>query len=112
MDVAQANIVERLQLLANPRLVLEELQRVRNGQVEHIGNRLAAEVHLEGLTIVPLALADLAGDEHVGQEVHLDLHKTVALTGFAPSALHVEGESPRSVAADLRFWKFGEQLTN
>jgi hypothetical protein len=34
--------------------------------------------------------------------VHLDLDLTVAATGLAASAAHVEGEAPRPVAAQLR----------
>src|SRR3954463_12904031 len=44
--------------------------------------------------------------------MHLDLHEAVALTGLAPSALHVEREASRPIAADLRLGQLGEQLAN
>ena len=44
--------------------------------------------------------------------MHLDLHEPVALTRLAASALHVEREAPRPVAADLRLGHLGEQLAN
>ena len=72
----------------------------------------AAEAHLERLAVVALALAHLARHVDVGQEVHLDLHEPVALTRLAASALHVEREAPRPVAADLRFRQLGEQLAD
>ena len=55
---------------------------------------LSAVLHLQRLAIVALALADVAGDVDVGQEVHLDLDDAVALAGFAAAALDVEGEAP------------------
>ena len=87
-------------------------QRVVDRQLEHVGDRQTAEAHLERLAIVALALAHLARHVDVGQEVHLDLHETVALTRFAAPALHVEREAPGPVAANLRFGQLGEQLAN
>ena len=112
VDVAESDVVERLQLLADARLVLEERERVLDRQLEHVGDAQAAEAHLERLAIVALALAHLARHVDVGQEVHLDLHEPVALTRLAAAALHVEREAPRPVAADLRFGQLGEQLAN
>ena len=96
----------------NARLVLKELQRVVDRLLEHVGDAQTAEAHLERFAIVPLAFAHLARDVDVGQEMHLDLHETIALTRFAASALHVEREAPRPVAANLRFGQLGEQLAN
>jgi hypothetical protein len=42
-----------------------------------------------------MALAGLAGDIDVGQEVHLDLDDAIALAGLAAPALDVEAEPPR-----------------
>jgi hypothetical protein len=81
---------------------LEEADAFLDGHVEHVGDRLLAEVDLERLAIVALALADVAGDVDVGQEVHLDLDDAVALAGLAAAALDVEREAPRTVAARLR----------
>ena len=54
---------------------------------------------LQRLAVVALALAHVAGDIHVGQEVHFHADHAVAFAGFAASAAHVEGEAPRAVAA-------------
>jgi hypothetical protein len=62
--------------------------------VEHVGDRLALEQHFESFAVVALALADVAGDVDVGQEVHLDLDDAVALAGLAAAALDVEREAP------------------
>src|SRR5690606_9280697 len=48
------------------------------------------------------ALAHLAGDVDIGQEVHLDLHGAVALARLAAAALDVEREPARFVTALAR----------
>ncbi len=45
---------------------------VLDGHVEHVGDVLALVADLERLAVVALAVADLAGDVDVGEEVHLD----------------------------------------
>ena len=51
--------------------------------------------------VVPLALADVAGNVNIGQKVHLDLQNAAAFAGFAAAALDIEAEPPRPVAAGL-----------
>ena len=51
--------------------------------------------------VVPLALADVAGNVDIGQKVHLDLQNAAAFAGFAAAALDIEAEPPRPVAAGL-----------
>src|SRR5690606_23900847 len=60
------------------------------------------------LAIVALALADVAGDVNVGEEVHFDLEDAVALALLAAAALDVEGEAAWAVAAGFRFREAGE----
>ena len=69
--------------------------------VEHVGDGLLAIFHFQRFAVVALALADVAGDVDVRQEVHLDLDDAVALAGLAAPALHIEGEAPRRIAARL-----------
>src|ERR1051325_11850665 len=76
MDVVEADAVQRLQHVADARHRLEEVQRLFDRHVEHVGDRLALEGDLERLAVVALALADVAGDVDVGQEVHLDLDRS------------------------------------
>src|SRR5258708_18598191 len=112
MDVAKPDVVEGWQLRRDARVVLEELQGVRDREVEDIGDGLAPEVHFERFAVVAFALAHLARHEHVRQEVHLDFHESVTLASLAAAAFHVERKSAGSVAADLRLRKLGEQLAN
>ena len=67
---------------------------------------------LEGLSVVSLALADLARDVYIGEEVHLDLHDAVALAGFAAPALDVEGETVCLVAALFCVGRGGEKIAD
>ena len=72
-----------------------ERQRLIDGEVEDVGDRLAAVLDLQRLAVVAAALALLARHVDVGQEVHLDGDDAVALAGLAPPAFHVEREAAR-----------------
>src|SRR3546814_18760313 len=71
-------------------LFRSEFHRILDRHVEDVGDGLALELHLQRLAIVAGAVADVAGDVHVGEEVHLYLEHAVALAGFAAAALAVE----------------------
>ena len=90
----------------------EELERLLDRHLEHVGDRLALEADLERLAVVALAVALLARHVHVGQEVHLDLDLPVAAAHLAAPALDVEREAPRLVAARPRLLGLGEQLAD
>ena len=112
MDVAEADLVQRDELVAHAGHRGEEVDAFLDRHVEHVGDRLALEQHVERLAVVALAVADVAGDVDVGQEVHLDLDDAVALAGLAAAALDVEGEAPRLVAARLGFRQVGEPVAD
>ena len=67
---------------------------------------------LQGLPVVALARAHVAGDVDVGQEMHLDLDLSIAGAGLAPSPLDVEGEAARLVAARPGLGCAGHELPN
>ncbi|HET7321265.1 MAG TPA: hypothetical protein VFI96_02140, partial [Longimicrobiaceae bacterium] len=108
----EPDLAEGLELLMDPRLIHEELAGVFDRHLEDVGDAHPAEAHLERLAVEALPLADVARHEDVREEVHLDLHEAVALARLAPAALHVEGEAPRPVAADLRLRHLREQLAD
>src|SRR6476659_1530891 len=99
MDVVEPDAMQQSEHVAHPWHRLEELQRLLDRHVEHVGDGLALEGDVERLAVVALALADVAGDIDVGQEVHLDLDDAVALTSLAAAALDVEREPPGLIAA-------------
>src|SRR5579875_296729 len=111
MDVAQADALERRQLLADRRHRREECRAFLDRHVEHVGDALALEPDFERLAIVALALADVALDVDVGQEVHFDLDDAVALAGLAAPAFDVERETARPVAARLGFGQAREPVS-
>src|SRR5690606_5697872 len=76
------------------------------------GDGEALELHLERLAVVALAVAFLAGDVDIGQEVHLDLDQSVALARLAAAALDVEAEAAGLVAARLRLGQAGEPVAD
>ena len=88
----------------------EELDGLVDGHVEDVGDRLALELHFERFAVVALALAHVAGDVDVGQEVHLDLEDAVAFAFLAAPALDVEREPARAVAAGLGLGQAGKPV--
>ena len=108
LDVVEPDRRERLQLVADGRDIGEEREGFLHGHVKHVGDRFSFVLHFEGFPVVPFPPAFLALDVHIGQEVHLDLDHTVALTGFAPAAFQVEGEPARLVAPEFRLFRFGK----
>src|SRR5258707_6307012 len=72
---------------------------------------MPADFDLEHLALEPLADAAVAGDEDVGEEHHLDLHRARAFTRLAAPTAHVEGKGARRVAALERAGLGGEQRT-
>ncbi len=109
-DVAEADLVEGLQVPVDRRDGLEERRGLLDRHVEDLGDRLALVMHLEGVGVVPGAVADLARDVDVGQELHLDLDRAVAGACLAPAALHVEREPALLVPAHLGLSRRREQL--
>ncbi len=112
VDVAEPDVVERLQLAAHVRDRREEVERLGDRHLEDVRDRLALVVDLERLPVVALARADLARDVDVRQELHLDLEDAVALAVLAATALDVEAEAARRVAADARLRDAREQLAD
>ena len=112
VDVAEADLFERVELVAHHRHGGEEIDAFFDGHVEHIGDGLALEGDIERFAVVALAVADVAGDVDIGQEVHLDLDDAIALAGFAAAALDVEREAAGLVAARLGFRQAGEPVAD
>src|SRR5919201_3583238 len=110
MDVPEPHVVERAELLLAGGHVREERERLLASHLEDVRDAFALVVDLQGLAVVAIAAADLARDIDVGEELHLDLDDPVAGTGLAATALHVEREAARGVAAEARLRHGGEEL--
>ena len=90
LDVAEADVEQGFELLADRRDVFEQRQGVLDGGVEEVGNREALEADGERFAVVAVAAADIAGDVNVGQEVHLDPLQAAALARLAAAAFDVK----------------------
>ena len=106
---AEADVNEGAQVTGDGGDAGEEVGPLLDRHVQHVGDRLALEVHLERLAVVAGAVADLARHVDVGQEVHLDLDRAVTGARLAAPALDVEGEPTLLVAADLGLGRGREQ---
>ena len=94
VNVAEADIAQRLQLRLNLRNVRQERAPLRPSIPA--GRRWSGLcTSPAGFVVVAAAAADIAGDVHVRQEIHLDALQPVALAGLAAAALHVEAEAAR-----------------
>ena len=108
--IPQPHVVKRFQLAQDLRVVFEEPHRLLDGHVEHFADVLPLPDHFQRLPVIPFPAAHVAGHIQVRQEVHLDLFHAVPLAGFAPAALHVEGEPGLPESAHLRLGAHGIEL--
>src|SRR5699024_8655225 len=81
-----------------------------HGHVQHVKNALSLVLHVQGLTVVALSAADLAGYIHVGKEMHLDLDDAVAAAGLAAASLHLEAEPALFISPCLCIRRGSEQI--
>ena len=111
-QVAEPHVAKRLQPAVDLRNVNEELERLLNRHVEHVGDCAPLEANLQRLLVVALPVALLARDVDVRQEVHLDLDLPVAAAYLAAAALYVEREAARLVAAGASLRRLGEEVAD
>ena len=111
-DVGQADFDQHLQFARNGGDGVKEFAGVFDGHVQHFADVLAFVFHFQGFAVVAFAVADVAGDVDIGQEVHFHLDHTVALAGFAAAALDVEAEAAGLVAACSGFLGAGKQVAH
>ena len=97
--VPEADIGERLQNYADFRDVFEQFQRLHDPHRQHVGNRFIVKLHRQRFGVIAAAMARVALDPDIGQEVHFDLLLAHPFAGIAAAALLVEAKSPRVVAA-------------
>ena len=93
LKLVEADVVERLQLVADVGDILEQDQGLLHVHLQHFGNGLLFELHLQRLAAEAFSFADGASDPNVRQKVHLQLRRSVSLASFAAPPLHVEAEA-------------------
>ncbi len=85
-EIVETDRAQRRQKAADAGNVLEQLVRLADRHLEHVGNRMAAIGDGQRLAVVALAVARFALDPHVGQKVHLDALLAVPLAIVATAA--------------------------
>ena len=110
LNIGKSHVVERLDLAGDGRHVFKEFQRLLHRHVQNVINALSLIFDLQGLPVVPLSAADLAGNIHIRQKVHLDLDDPVSAAGLAPAALDVKAEPALGIASGLGVRRRGEQV--
>ena len=108
--IAQAHVIQGLQLALYFFYGTEELKRFLHRHIQYVGNAPALVFYLKSFTVIPFALAYLAGHIYVRQEVHLYFEHAVAVAGLTPSSLYVEAEAAVAVAPHLRIGRHGEYV--
>ena len=112
LQIIQADVVQRLQFVFDLGNVVEQLECLLDIHLEHVGDRVALELHGERFAIEAMSLADRAGHPDVGQKIHFQASRAIAFAGLAASAIDVETEPSRLVAALLGGRQLREQIAN
>ena len=102
LDVAKSHVIEGLDLRADRRHMLEELQCLLDRHVQDLVDVLPFVAHLQSLPVVSVSVAYFAGDIDVRKEIHFNLDVAVAGARLAAAALHIEGEPSLLVASGFR----------
>ena len=109
-DIAQPDVIQRLQFVFDLRNTVEENKRFFHRHFQHVRNVLSLEMHLQRVPVIALSVAHVTGDVYVRQKVHFDLFHAVSLACFAPSAPDVEGKSAGFIAFCFGVRGAGKQI--
>ena len=114
LDVIEPDVVQGLKHAGDLGDVGEVLEGLLHVHVEHVADAVALEPDVEGLAAEPFALADRARHPDVGEEVHLQTVRAVAVAGLAPAArtATLKLNRPGSVSAGFRLGKLREQVAD
>ncbi len=101
LEIAEADLDERVELFRDLRPAGEEEAGLGDAQAEDLVDVLAVPADVEDLLLEPLALAGVADEADVREELHLDDLEPGALAVLATAAGGVEGEIARPEAHEL-----------
>ena len=88
----------------------EEREGVGDGGGEEVGDGAVVPADREDLGFEAAAFADGAGDEDVGEELHLDAFVAEALAVVAAALAGVEGKGGGEVASKQNFERGGSRI--
>src|SRR5271154_1022462 len=90
----------------------EKRESFLNGELKHLVNVQSLVTNVENGALEARALAFLADQLDIGQELHLYRDRTVALAIFAASAGNIEGKMAGIVAAFFGVGRVGEDFAD
>src|ERR1700733_1423071 len=102
-QIAKAYLIKAAQFFREPWSFREKSQRLANREIQNLVNVLALVMDLQHLRLIARAFAFVADQLDVGEELHFDCDRAVALAIFAAAAGNVEGKMPGREAALLGF---------
>ena len=112
LHIGQAHIIQGLDFIADGGHMLEERQGLLHRHVQHIKNTLSLVFYFQSFTIVALTAADLTGNIHIRQEVHLDLDDSVTAAGLTATALDIEAEASLRISLCLGVGRGCKQVSD
>ena len=112
MEIVESHITERLEFPRDVGGVLKQLQRFADLHVQEVRNALALPANFQRVFREPGSAADVARHPHVGQKIHVEPDRAVALAGFTAAARHIETEAARLPAPLLGLGEHREEVAD
>ena len=91
-QISQTNIIEYLQRFVILVTSRKKADRFAHRHIQNFVNVLAAITNVQNLLFKPRAFAFFANQFDVGEKLHLNRYRAVALANVAASARQIEGE--------------------
>src|SRR5580700_466501 len=111
-QISQTNFFQHAQLVGKLGHFGKKLERLFHREAQHLVNILSAVAHVEYLRFITSPFALFANEFDVGEKLHLNRNRAIALTSFAPPARNVERKVPRGEAALLGLRQRGKKFAD
>ena len=98
-EIAKADFLHGGQLVGHRGDSAEKGERFVDGHVENVGDIFSFVGDFQRFAVVAASVADVAGDEDIGEKMHFDFERAVALAVLAASAFDIEAEASGVVSA-------------
>ena len=111
-DIGKPDVGQGLQPVFNGRYIRKKFQGFLHGHGQDVGNIFGAVFYLQSFTVIPAALAGIAGDKDIRQEMHGNLDDPVAFAGLTASPFEIKAEPPNPAAIRPATGSLAEALQN
>ena len=112
MEIVEADVTERLQLAGDVGGVGKEFPRFADLHVQEFGDVLSLPADLQRVLGESRSATLIAGHPDIGQKIHVEPGRAIALAGLAAAAGDVEAEPARLPAPLLRVGQHREELAD